>query len=127
MLGDPQIARAFADMTARTSALHTVDSLSHAVGLGRSIFMARFSAAFGQPPMVVLRQLRIRHAAILLAANVLSIDQIAHSVGYGGRSSFSRAFRKIYGSDPTEYRATAQTQSSSQNGATTEGYFRPEA
>jgi AraC family transcriptional activator of mtrCDE len=107
MLGDPQIARAFAEMAARPSAPHTVQSLSQHVGLSRSAFMARFAAAFGQAPMAVLRQLRMRHAVVLLSSNTLSIDQVAYGVGYKSRSSFSRAFRKIYGKDPSDYRVAA--------------------
>lgn len=102
---DPQIARAFAQMAARPSAHHTVESLCHAVGLSRSAFMARFTAVLGQSPMTVLRQLRMRHAAVLLSSNTLSIDQVAFNVGYSSRTSFSRAFRKMYGSDPSEFRA----------------------
>ncbi|WP_167449158.1 hypothetical protein [Mesorhizobium hawassense] len=48
ILSDPPIARAFAEMASRPSVPHTVQSLSHAVGLSRSAFMARFSAAFGE-------------------------------------------------------------------------------
>jgi AraC family transcriptional activator of mtrCDE len=107
-LSDPPVARAFAEMTSRPSAPHTVQSLSHAVGLSRSAFMARFSAAFGESPMSLLRRVRMRHAADLLAANALSIDQVALNAGYQSRSSFTRTFRRYYGSDPSEYRAKAQ-------------------
>lgn len=108
ILSDPPIARAFAEMTSRPSAAHTVQTLSHAVGLSRSAFMARFSAAFGESPMSLLRRVRMRHAAELLAANALSIDQVALNAGYQSRSSFTRTFRRYYGSDPSEYRAKAQ-------------------
>src|SRR6516165_7797048 len=105
ILNDPPIASAFAEMASRPSVPHTVQSLSHAVGLNRSAFMARFSAAFGEPPMSLLRRVRMRHAADLLAANALSIDQVALNVGFQSRSSFTRAFRGYYGSDPSEYRS----------------------
>jgi AraC-like DNA-binding protein len=43
----------------------------------------------------------------MLASNYeLSIDQIARNVGYASRSSFLRAFRKVYGMDPSEYMET---------------------
>ncbi|MDX8495742.1 AraC family transcriptional regulator [Mesorhizobium sp. VK22B] len=113
ILSDPPIARAFAEMASRPSVPHTVQSLSHAVGLSRSAFMARFSAAFGESPMSLLRRVRMRHAADLLAANALSIDQVAFSAGYQSRSSFTRTFRRYYGSDPSEYRARAQRTASS--------------
>lgn len=108
ILSDPPIARAFAEMASRPSVPHTVQSLSHAVGLSRSAFMARFSAAFGESPMSLLRRVRMRRAADLLAANALSIDQVALNAGYQSRSSFTRTFRRYYGSDPSEYRARAQ-------------------
>jgi AraC family transcriptional activator of mtrCDE len=50
----------------------------------------------------------MRHAADLLAANALSVDQVALNAGYQSRSSFTRTFRRYYGSDPSEYRAKAQ-------------------
>lgn len=104
LLGDPQIARAFAEMAARPSAPHSVRSLSQVAALSRSAFMERFAAALGEAPMAVLRQLRMRHAAVLLSSNTLSVHQVAHSVGYGSRTSFSRAFRKVHGCDPSEFR-----------------------
>ena len=73
--------------------------LSHAVGLSRSAFMARFSAAFGESPMSLPRRVRMRHAADLLAANALSIDQVVLNAGYQSRSSFTCTFRRYYGSD----------------------------
>jgi AraC-like DNA-binding protein len=99
-LSDPQIARAFVDMLARPGAPHSVLTLSQTAGLSRSAFMARFSRAFGCSPMAALRQLRMRHAASMLAANALSIEQIAHAVGYTSRSSFLRTFQQIYGARP---------------------------
>ena len=62
--------------------------------------------------MSLLRQARMRHAADLLAANALSIDEVALNAGYQSRSSFTRTFRRYYGSDPSEYRARAQRASS---------------
>lgn len=108
VLNDPPIARAFADMANRPSGQHTVQTLSQAVGLSRSAFMARFAAAFGESPMAILRTLRMRHAAELLAANAVSIDQVAMQAGYQSRSSFTRIFRRHYGRDPSEFRAAAK-------------------
>lgn len=116
ILSDPPIARAFAEMASRPSVPHTVQSLSHAVGLSRSAFMARFSAAFGESPMSLLRRVRMRHAADLLAANALSIDRVALNAGYQSRSSFTRTFRRYYSSDPSEYRARAQRASTASTG-----------
>jgi AraC family transcriptional regulator, activator of mtrCDE len=99
-LADPKIARAFSDMVARPAAPHTVQTLADTAGLSRSSFMSRFTAAFGDSPMTVLRQLRMRRAHALLAAGNLTTDQVAAAVGYSSRSSFHRAFQKAYGREP---------------------------
>jgi AraC-like DNA-binding protein len=38
----------------------------------------------------------------------LSIEQVALHAGYQSRSSFSRTFRKHYGTDPSNYRSEAK-------------------
>lgn len=108
LLSDPPIARAFAEMASRPAANYSVQTLCRSVGLSRSAFMARFTAAFGESPMSVLRRLRMRQAASMLAANALSIERVALQAGYQSRSSFTRTFRKHYGTDPSEYRAEAK-------------------
>jgi AraC family transcriptional activator of mtrCDE len=107
VLGDPQIARAFAEMTARPAAPHRVETLARTAGLSRSAFMARFGASFTKSPMAVLRDLRMRQAALLLTTSRFTLDQVAARVGYTSRSSFVRAFRTVYGCNPSDYKATA--------------------
>jgi AraC family transcriptional activator of mtrCDE len=104
ILSDPQIARALVAMLTDPTAAHSVNSLSSTAGLSRSAFMARFTRAIGLSPLAALKRLRMREAARLLAASALQIDQIANLVGYASRSSFSRAFRSIYATDPSDYR-----------------------
>ena len=96
ILRDPKVARAFSDMVSRPGAPHCVQSLAQMSGLSRSVFMSRFTAVFGESPMTILRQLRMRRARTLLATRTLTLDQVASAVGYSSRSSFHRAFRKVY-------------------------------
>jgi AraC family transcriptional activator of mtrCDE len=96
ILRDPKVARAFSDMVSRPAAPHCVQSLALTCGLSRSVFMSRFTAVFGESPMTILRQLRMRRARALLATRTLTLDQVASAVGYSSRSSFHRAFRKLY-------------------------------
>jgi AraC family transcriptional activator of mtrCDE len=106
MFSDPHIARAFADMVTQPGAPHSIQSLSQSACLSRSAFMSHFTSLFGRAPMEVLREIRMRQAAALLANDSMSIEQIARAVGYERRSSFMRAFRKVYGNNPSDYRAT---------------------
>ena len=108
ILADRQITRAFADMVARPGAAHTVQSLARSASLSRSAFMARFSEIFGRSPMAILRDLRMRQAALDLATTTTPVDVVAHDAGYESRSSFVRAFRKAHNVDPSEYRRSAK-------------------
>lgn len=102
MLGDAKIVQAFSSMVAEPGAPHSIQSLASKSGLSRSAFMARFTEAFGEAPMTVLRQLRMQRAQTLLKTRRLKVKQVANAVGYSSRSSFCRAFRKAYGKDPLE-------------------------
>jgi AraC family transcriptional activator of mtrCDE len=108
ILADRQITRAFADMVARPGAAHTVQSLAYSASLSRSAFMARFSEIFGRSPMAILRDLRMRQAALDLTTTTTPVDLVAHNAGYEIRSSFVRAFRKVYNVDPSEYRQSVK-------------------
>jgi AraC family transcriptional activator of mtrCDE len=108
VLSDRQITRAFTDMVARPGAPHTVQSLANIAGMSRSAFMSRFTAVLGRPPMAMLRDLRLHQAALDLTTTTTPIAVIAHDAGYESRSSFARQFAKVYGKDPTEYRAMAR-------------------
>ena len=108
LLADIRVTRAFADMVARPEGAHSILTLAETAGLSRSVFMMRFTRAFGCSPMAALRELRMRRATNLLLGNDLTIEQIARAVGYVSRSSFVRAFQAVYSSDPSEYRAAAR-------------------
>ena len=104
LLSDPQVARALAEMVAHPGARHTVHSLARAAFLSRSAFEARFNRVVGRPPMILLRDLRMRQAAEQLRTTTMTVDEVAHQAGYASRSSFVRAFRKAHGCDPTSFR-----------------------
>ena len=57
--------------------------------------------------MSLLRAARLRRARELLVTTDTPVAQIAHDVGFVGRSNFSRAFRKMYSVDPTKFRKIA--------------------
>lgn len=108
ILRDQRIARAFAEMTTRPGAAHTTDTLARTACLSRSTFMSRFHELVGRAPMSVLRDLRMRQAARQLRGSSTPIGQISRAAGYANNSGFIRAFRKVYGMHPRDYRAQAQ-------------------
>lgn len=86
----------------------SVDSLAASAGLSRSAFSKRFSDAYGGGPMELLRNIRIRRAASLLADSDLPVKRVAQLAGFQSRSAFTRAFESIVGMAPGAYRKSAQ-------------------
>ena len=103
-LEDPNLARAMDLMFERPAAAHTVDSLADVAVMSRSAFAERFHAAFGCTPISFLHDIRLRQAAGLLCqGGSLSIDQVAHRVGFRSRSHFSLAFKSHFGVPPVAF------------------------
>ena len=104
---DDRLARALRAILERFPEPFTVETLADIAGMSRSSFAARFTEAFGQTPMSLLRTARLRRARELLITTDAPVAQIAHNVGFVGRSNFSRAFRKMYSVDPAGFRRAA--------------------
>jgi AraC family transcriptional regulator, activator of mtrCDE len=104
---DDRLARALRAILERFAEPFTVEMLADIAGMSRSSFAARFTDAIGQTPMSLLRAARLRRAHELLVTTDTPVAQIAHDVGFVGRSNFSRAFRKMYSVDPTKFRRIA--------------------
>ena len=83
----------------------TVDGLAAEVGGSRAAFARRFTTLVGEPPMTYLTGWRIARAADLLRATDLTIEAIAHQVGYANAFALSVAFKRIRGVSPQRYRA----------------------
>ena len=104
-LEDPNLAPALDLIFERPSAAHTVDSLADAVIMSRSLFAERFQEAFGCTPIRFLHDVRLRLATELLGQRRgVSIDQVAHRVGFRSRSHFSQAFKDHFGISPAAFR-----------------------
>jgi AraC-like DNA-binding protein len=106
-VSDNRLARALRAILERFAEPFTVETLADIAGMSRSSFAARFTHAFGQTPMSLLRTARLRRARELLVTTNTPVARIARNVGFVGRSNFSRAFRKMYSVDPTRFRKIA--------------------
>lgn len=104
---DDRLARALRAILEHSAKPFSVETLAGIAGMSRSSFAARFTDAFGQTPMSLLRAARLRRARELLVTTDTPVVQIAHDVGFVGRSNFSRAFRKMYSVDPARFRRSA--------------------
>ncbi len=82
----------------------TVEDLSRQCKLDRSYFGKIFRKQLGQSPQEFLISFRMARAAELLAATTISIGEVSQQVGYANQLHFSRAFKKVYGMSPRDYR-----------------------
>lgn len=101
---NPQLSAPLQAITAEPGRPHNLNSLAALAGMSRSRFAHHFMAAHGTSPMSFLQVVRLRTAARLLRSSNMPIKVLAGEVGFVSRSHFSRAFRALFGVDPTAYR-----------------------
>jgi AraC-like DNA-binding protein len=106
-LRDPQVARALAALHGRPGHPWTLEGLAKEVHVSRSTLAERFHHFVGQPPMQYLAQWRMQLAARRLADGAEKVSAVALDVGYESEAAFSRAFKKIVGTPPAEWRRRA--------------------
>jgi AraC-like DNA-binding protein len=111
ILQHPQISAAVKMVKTRPGADWTVAKLATAVGMSRSSFATAFREHVGEPPAEYIAGRRMELAATMLTGRRRLVCDIARSVGYDSDSSFIRAFKKRFGSVPSEYRRLKQTPS----------------
>ena len=79
-------------------------TLAVLVNLSLCHFARAFKQSFGAPPHHYHMARRMDRARSLLQRSALSVTEIGMQIGFRETSSFTRAFRKLTGLTPTEYR-----------------------
>jgi AraC-like DNA-binding protein len=107
-LADPQIAAALHRMHTEPGRPWTVTELAHEVSMSRSAFAARFRELVGATPLEHLTEWRmVRAAGIIQEERHLKLGAVASAVGYESEAAFGKAFRRIVGLSPGQYRRQA--------------------
>ncbi len=82
----------------------TVEDIADAVNVSRTLLFSRIKALAGTTPNELLRTIRLKMAAELLAApNNLRVTEICYMVGFTSTSYFAKCFKTQYGILPTEW------------------------
>ena len=81
-----------------------IDDLARHVGLSSRTLARRFQYALGRAPQAYIQRRRIDVAQRLLETTDSPIDSVRSRVGYRDATSFRRAFRRVTGLSPSEYR-----------------------
>lgn len=83
----------------------SVEDIAAFCNLNRSYFGKIFRDVTGQSPQEFLISYRMSKAAELLKLTELSVRDISNAVGYPNQLHFSRAFKKVHGTSPREWRS----------------------
>ena len=82
--------------------------VSKAFGRKESYLYDFWKARFGETFAAGLERLRMERALGLLAEDALSVDEIAAAAGYNSSHSFRRAFKRLHGVSPAEYKGAGR-------------------
>ena len=83
-----------------------VKELARRARMERSKFTRRFVKLVGVSPTAYLNAGRIEKAKYLLLTTNLGMDLIAYAAGFWKATTFFRAFRRITGMTPQQYRGS---------------------
>ena len=101
---DPPVRRAVELMHADCAHPWSLEDLAQRVGLSRTVLAERFRQTMGDTPLNYLRTVRLQKAMRLLADTDHKLEQVAAEVGYQDAFGFSRAFKRVVGLAPGEFR-----------------------
>ncbi len=80
-----------------------VEKLARQLGVSRRQLFRKFKAVAGCTPNVFMRDIRLKHAAKLLAESQLTVSEIIYAVGFSDPKYFRTVFRERFGVLPGEY------------------------
>lgn len=81
-----------------------IEALADMCHLSVTHFRRTFNTIMGISPLEFINNTRIEHACLLLSSTDQSILEVSEFVGFHSVSSFNRAFVKLMGSSPREWR-----------------------
>lgn len=80
--------------------------LARQVGLNDFKLKQGFRQVFGTTVFGYLRDHRLEHARLMLSERSLTVQQVAHAVGYTHSGYFAKAFKQKFGVNPKAYQSS---------------------
>ena len=74
------------------------------LGSSRTVLAERFNEVLGQAPIEYVTNWRMQLAAERIRNSAASLAAIAAGVGYGSLPAFNRAFKRVTGTTPGQWR-----------------------
>ena len=82
----------------------SLGEMATAMGMGRVPFFHKIRNITGKTPAELVRDLRLKHACILLKRTNINMSELATNVGFMTGENFITVFREKFGLSPLEYR-----------------------
>jgi AraC-like DNA-binding protein len=85
-----------------------LDDLSRHAGMCKETLRQSCLRETGRSPVQHVAHLRMRHAATLLQSGLYRVEDVARLVGYENPFNFSTAFKRTFGTSPSNHRRPSQ-------------------
>lgn len=86
----------------------TIASVAENVGCSKSYISKFFADTLHMTFLQYIEDMRLKKAVILLSESDLTIEEISTKVGYSGGHVFRRAYKRKYGTSPSEVRSSSK-------------------
>lgn len=81
-----------------------VEDIANEMLVSRTVFFKKMKSLTGLAPIEFIREVKVKHAAQVIADTDYTIKEIAFMIGISDTKYFTRWFKKIIGMTPSEYR-----------------------
>jgi len=82
----------------------SLEEMASVMGMGRVPFFHKIRNLTGKTPAELVRDLRLKHASILLKRTNINMSELATNVGFITAENFIKVFKEKFGLSPLEYR-----------------------
>ncbi len=101
---EPNIIKALRYISKHYTENISLDDISEKAHMSKFYFCRKFHSTTGATVLEYLNNLRLTKVHNLLLSTKMSIDEIAASTGFSSAVNLTRAFKKVYGSSPRDFR-----------------------
>ncbi|WP_284617205.1 GlxA family transcriptional regulator [Aquabacterium humicola] len=105
--GHALLARIEAEVRARLPQPTSVQALAEALAMTPRTLARQVRAASGRSPLALIQSVRVAHARAMLEGSGLSVEEVAHRVGYGDATALRRLMKRSFGATPRQVRGIA--------------------
>ena len=82
----------------------SLEEMANAMGMGRVPFFHRVRSLTSKTPAELVREMRLKHACILLKRTNINMSELASNIGFMTAENFINIFKEKFGMTPLEYR-----------------------